>query len=295
MSWDIFLDSMPELLEAALATLRMTALSFLLAATLGLAIAILRTTRGGVGRIAFLYIEVVRGMPALTLLFLIYFGLAPLGIVLNTFAAAVVALGLNGAAYLAEVYRAGIQAVDSGQREAAQMLGLRRRQVMREVVLPQAVPIVLPPMGNYVVSLLKDTSIASLISAPELMLRTRDLAGTYYLPMEYYILAGMMYLIMAWPMMHGVRRLERYFGRGRLQGEDHERARNSRTSRCNRYRLRGAGGFHRVPPSQIGDVGGAAGQGGTGVADLATGRRTQRPVAVHRGYDGHRGARGEED
>ena len=112
MSWDIFLDSMPELLEAALATLRMTALSFLLAATLGLAIAILRTTRGGVGRIAFLYIEVVRGMPALTLLFLIYFGLAPLGIVLNTFAAAVVALGLNGAAYLAEVYRAGIQAVE---------------------------------------------------------------------------------------------------------------------------------------------------------------------------------------
>jgi ABC-type amino acid transport system permease subunit len=89
---------------------------------------------------------------------------------------------------------------------------------MRDIVLPQAVPIVLPPMGNYVVSLLKDTSIASLISAPELMLRTRDLAGTYYLPMEYYILAGAMYLVMAWPLMHGVRRLERYFGRGRLQG-----------------------------------------------------------------------------
>ena len=84
--------------------------------------------------------------------------------------AAVVALGLNGAAYLAEVYRAGIQAVDPGQREAAQMLGLRRTQVMRDVILPQAVPVVLPPMGNYLVSLLKDTSIASLISAPELML-----------------------------------------------------------------------------------------------------------------------------
>jgi polar amino acid transport system permease protein len=218
MSWDILFDSWPELLQAAGGTLRMTALAFVLAAVLGLALAILRLAGGLVGRSAFLYVEIVRGVPALTLLFLIYFGLAPVGIVLNSFAAAVVALGLNGAAYLAEVYRSGIQAVDPGQREAAQMLGMRRRQVMREIILPQAVPIVLPPMGNYLVSLLKDTSIASLISAPELMLRSRDLAGTYYLPMEYYLLAGAMYLVMAWPLMHGVRRLERYFSRGRLQG-----------------------------------------------------------------------------
>jgi His/Glu/Gln/Arg/opine family amino acid ABC transporter permease subunit len=218
MTWDIFIESLPELVQAAGGTLRMTALAFVLAAMLGLLIALLRLAGGVVGRIAFLYIELVRGMPALTLLFLIYFGLAPVGIVLNTFVAAVVALGLNGAAYLAEVYRSGIQAVDPGQREAAQMLGLRRPQVLREVILPQAVPIVLPPMGNYLVSLLKDTSIASLISAPELMLRSRDLAGTYYLPMDYYLLAGAMYLIMAWPLMQGVRRLERRFGRGRLQG-----------------------------------------------------------------------------
>jgi His/Glu/Gln/Arg/opine family amino acid ABC transporter permease subunit len=216
MTAEILADSMPELLLAAVGTLRMTAFAFLFAALLGLAIAILRLGGGAAGRLAFLYIEIVRGMPALTLLFLIYFGLAPLGIVLNSFAAAVVAFGLNGAAYLAEVYRAGIQAVDPGQREAAQMLGLRRPQVMREITLPQAVPIVLPPMGNYLVSLLKDTSIASLIAAPELMLRARDLAGTYYLPMEYYLLAGAMYLIMAWPLMHLVRRLERHFTRGRL-------------------------------------------------------------------------------
>jgi polar amino acid transport system permease protein len=218
MSWDIFSDSWPELLQAAAGTLRMTALAFAIAAMLGLALAILRRAGGIVGQFSFLYVEIVRGVPALTLLFLIYFGLAPIGIVLNSFVAAVVALGLNGAAYLAEVYRSGIQAVDPGQREAAQMLGMRRPQVMREIILPQAVPIVLPPMGNYLVSLLKDTSIASLISAPELMLRSRDLAGTYYLPMEYYLLAGALYLVMAWPLMHGVRRLERYFSRGRLQG-----------------------------------------------------------------------------
>jgi His/Glu/Gln/Arg/opine family amino acid ABC transporter permease subunit len=217
MTWDIFADSVPELLAAAGGTLRMTAFAFLFAALLGLLVALLRLAGGPAGRLAFLYIEIVRGMPALTLLFLIYFGLAPLGIVLNSFTAAVVAFGLNGAAYLAEVYRAGIQAVDPGQREAAQMLGLRRSQVMYEITLPQAVPVVLPPMGNYLVSLLKDTSIASLIAAPELMLRARDLAGTYYLPMEYYLVAGAMYLIMAWPMMHMVRRLERHFARGRLQ------------------------------------------------------------------------------
>jgi polar amino acid transport system permease protein len=218
MTWEIFSDSVPELLEAALGTLRMTAFAFIVAATLGLALAIVRLGGGAAGRLAFLYVEIVRGMPALALLFLIYFGLAPIGIVLNSFPAAVVAFGLNGAAYLAEVYRAGIEAVDPGQREAAQMLGLQRFQIMREVTLPQAVPVVLPPMGNYLVALLKDTSIASLISAPELMLRSRDLAGTYYLPMEFYLLAGVMYLIMAWPMMFAVRRLERHFARGRLQG-----------------------------------------------------------------------------
>jgi His/Glu/Gln/Arg/opine family amino acid ABC transporter permease subunit len=218
MTWEIFSDSAPELLEAALGTLRMTAFAFVVAAALGLALAIVRLGGGAAARLAFLYVEIIRGMPALALLFLIYFGLAPIGIVLNSFPAAVVAFGLNGAAYLAEVYRAGIEAVDPGQREAAQMLGLRRFQIMREVTLPQAVPVVLPPMGNYLVALLKDTSIASLISAPELMLRSRDLAGTYYLPMEFYLLAGAMYLIMAWPMMFAVRRLERRFARGRLQG-----------------------------------------------------------------------------
>jgi His/Glu/Gln/Arg/opine family amino acid ABC transporter permease subunit len=219
MTWTIFVGSIPELLVAALGTLRMTALAFVLAASFGLVLAILRLSGGIAGRLAFLYIELVRGVPALTLLFLIYFGLLPLGIVLRAFPAAVVALGLNGAAYVAEIYRAGIQSIDKGQTEAAQMIGLHRPQVMRHVILPQAMRVVLPPLGNYLVALLKDTSIASLISAPELMLRSRDLAGTYYLPMEFYVLAGGLYLVMAWPMMYGVRRLERHFARGRLQGE----------------------------------------------------------------------------
>lgn len=213
MTWGIFVDSVPELLQAALSTLQMTVLAFCLAAVFGLLLALARLRGGWPGRFAFLYIEVLRGTPALVLLFLIYFGLIPLGILLQSFTAAVVALGLNGAAYMAEIYRAGIIAVDAGQREAAQMIGLRRWQVMHRVILPQALLVVLPPMGNYLVSLLKDTSIASLIAAPELMLRARDLSGTYYLPMEYYCMVGAMYLVMAWPMMHGLRQLERRLDR----------------------------------------------------------------------------------
>ena len=214
MSWQILGDSMPQLLQAALDMLRMTGLAFLLAATLGLPLALLRMTPGLSGRLALIYIETMRGIPQLALLFLIYFGLVPLGITLHAFAAAVVGLGLSGAATLAEVYRAGVQSVDPGQREAAQTIGMRRAQVLRHVVLPQAWPAVLPPMGNYLVALLKDTSIASIISAPELMLRARDLSSEYFLPMHYYLLVGAMYLVMAWPLMHGVRLLERRAARG---------------------------------------------------------------------------------
>lgn len=219
MTSGILAESLPQLLQAALNTVRMTGLAFLLAALLGLPLALARMARGGLGRLALGYIEVMRGVPQLTLLFLIYFGLVPLGIALSAFTAAVIGLGLSGGAYLAEVYRAGVQSVDPGQREAAQMMGMQQRQVLREVVLPQAWPAVLPPMGNYLVALLKDTSIASIISAPELMLRARDLSSEYFLPMEYFLLVGGMYLAMAWPLMQGVRVLERRMARGRLREE----------------------------------------------------------------------------
>jgi His/Glu/Gln/Arg/opine family amino acid ABC transporter permease subunit len=101
MTWDIFLASLPELLTAALGTLRMTAFAFLFAALLGLPIAIVRLAGGAAGSLAFLYVEIVRGMPALALLFLIYFGLAPIVIVLSSFVAGVLSFGLNVAAYLA--------------------------------------------------------------------------------------------------------------------------------------------------------------------------------------------------
>ena len=209
MSWAIFLDSMPELLEAALGTLRMTAFAFVLAASLGLAIAILRMTGGLAGRAAFLYIEVVRGMPALTLLFLIYFGLAPLGIVLNTFLAAVVALGLNGAAYLAEVYRAGIQAVPKGHREAAQVLGLTPMQSFRRIVLPQAIRMTLPPLASNFVQLIKFSSLGAVISVNEITRRGMELSASNFRPLETFTFIAVVYFLICWPLAMAIRWWER--------------------------------------------------------------------------------------
>ena len=136
----------------------------------------------------------------LTQLFLIYFGLASLNIVIPGFQAAVIALGLHYAAYMAEVYRSGIAAIESGQSEAAAALGLRRAQVMRLVILPQAIRIILPPMTNFAISLLKDTSVASLIAAPELMMHATDITSEYYMPMPVYLLTGAFYFVLAYPL-----------------------------------------------------------------------------------------------
>jgi polar amino acid transport system permease protein len=210
---------LPELLVAAWDTLQMTACSLVLAASAGLALALLRLSHNRpLSVAAACYIEIVRGAPALTLLFLLYFGLPSVGLTLQAFYAAVLGLGLNGAAYLAEVYRSGIEAIDIGQREAAQAVGMTRGQLMRWIVLPQAIRIILPSMGNYGVALLKDTSIASLISAPELMLRARDLTSEYYMPMEIFLLVGAIYFIMASPLSLAVRLMERRLRRGRRSG-----------------------------------------------------------------------------
>jgi len=217
MSWDDLQEWLPQLLVAAVGTLKMTVLAYAIAMVAGLLIALARRSRRrSLSTAAAWYVELVRGTPALTQLFLIYFGLASAGIVLSAFVAAVIGLGLNYAAYMSEVYRAGTAAVHRGQREAALAIGMTNALAMRSIILPQALRIVVPPMANYAVSLLKDTSVASLISAPELMLRARDLSSEYFMPMELYLLVGAMYLVMAWPLGKAAQYLEVRMGKGRV-------------------------------------------------------------------------------
>ena len=214
---DLVREWMPELLTAAAQTLRMTVLAYGLAVVAGLFVALGEMSRRRwLARLCRIYIEFIRGTPTLTQLFLVYFGLPAFGIVLPSFGAAVVTLGLHYAAYMSEIYRAGIAAVDRGQGEAASAIGMTRAETMRHVILPQAIRVILPPMGNSLVMLLKDTSVASLIAAPELMMRADDLTSEYYMPMQIYVITGIMYFVMAFPLAMAVRWLEHVLKRSRV-------------------------------------------------------------------------------
>ncbi len=211
---------LPDLALGAAQTVEMAVLAYGLGAATGLVIALAE----GAGvpwlyRTCRIYIEFIRGTPTLTQLFLIYFGLASLNVVIPGFEAAVIALGLHYAAYMAEVYRSGIAAIDRGQSEAAAAVGLRRAQAMRLVVLPQAIRIILPPMTNFAISLLKDTSVASLIAAPELMMHATDITSEYYMPMPVYLLTGAFYFVLAYPLSLLVGYFERRSNRGRFRTE----------------------------------------------------------------------------
>ncbi|MEA1028184.1 ABC transporter permease [Pseudomonas sp. E141] len=199
-----------ELLQAAWATLRLAFGALVIGLAVGLLVALARLSGSrALRRCALFYIEIFRGTPALVQLFIVYFSLTAVGVQFSSFQAAMIGLGLNAAAYLSEIYRSGLEAVPKGQVEAAKAIGMPRLQVLRWVVLPQAIRIVLAPIGNVAISLLKDTSVASLIAAPDLMLRAQDLSSVYFMPLETYVLVGAMYFAMCYPLSMVVRRLER--------------------------------------------------------------------------------------
>lgn len=183
------LGYLPLLLKAAGTTAELSVLSMALAVVAGLVVVLLRLY--GLGPLKWLaraYVEVVRGTPLLIQLFLIYYGLPELGIRLNAFCAAVVGLGLNYAASEAENYRAGIQSIPHGQTEAALALGLTRWQTLRQVVLPQATRVVIPPVTNDFIAMFKDTSIVSVITMVELTKQYGMLAASN----SDYIVVGLM-------------------------------------------------------------------------------------------------------
>ncbi len=212
--WDIMWAKapyfLPVLLSGAVTTVKVAIGALALALLLALFVALMRMSPLRLVRVAAAaYIEVIRGTPALTQLFIIYFGLPDLGIELEPVPAAIIGLGMNGAAYVAEIYRAGIQAIHRGQAEAALSLGLTPLGTMRHVVLPQALRIVLPPLSNYSISLLKDTALVSVIAAPEIMYFARNLVTETFLSMHVYLIAAALYLCMSIPMSRLVAHLER--------------------------------------------------------------------------------------
>ena len=155
----------------------------------------------------------MRGTPVLVQLIIIYTGLPQIGITLGVIASAVIGLGLNEGAYLAEIIRAGISAVPKGQFEAARAIGLGRWQMMRLVVLPQAIRIIIPPLGNAFNGLMKTSSLASVISMEELLRRTELLIQVQFKVLEIFVDAAIYYLIMTTLWGFVQQRIEAHFSR----------------------------------------------------------------------------------
>lgn len=147
------------------------------------------------------YVEFFRAVPVLTQLFVIYFGLATIGIRLDSISAAILGLGINGSAYCTEIFRGGVDAIPHGQTEAAYAVGLSSWQVFRLIILPQAVRLVLPPLTNFTVQLLKNTSVASAVAAPEVMLLAHNLVNETFHSPEIYLCVCLVYLCISLPMM----------------------------------------------------------------------------------------------
>jgi ABC-type amino acid transport system permease subunit len=157
----------------------------------------------------------MRAIPLLALLLALYFGLPAFGLTLSGYWAGILGLGLQGAAYVAEVLRGGLGAVHRGQREAGLAAGLTPAQTFIAIVLPQAMRVMLPPLLNTYVSLLKDSSLCALIATDELMLAARAMASEYFLPLHIFLLVGLFYFAIAFPLSMLSRVMERRLARGR--------------------------------------------------------------------------------
>jgi His/Glu/Gln/Arg/opine family amino acid ABC transporter permease subunit len=204
--WSYFirlLEGLPETVKVAIAAL-------IFALIFGLIVALFRLARWRLMRWpAIIYVEAFRGTPALVQLFVIYFGLPDLGFQPSPFQAAIVGLGLNGAAYISEVYRAGIESIHRGQMEAALSIGMTPARAMRYIILPQALRTMLPPLTNFAIVLLKDTALVFTVGILEIMAISRQLVTETLQSGIIYPMAGAIYLCMTIPMARLAARLER--------------------------------------------------------------------------------------
>jgi len=205
-----------RLMPAAGRTALITASSFAVALALAVVIELGRTSGlRAIQRLIGIYVEVVRALPILAILYLIYFGLPGLGLTFSPFASGTIGLGVVYSTYLAEVLRAGVDSLHRGQREAALAVGMTPFMLFRMIILPQAVRVVLPPLLVALISLLKDSSICALIAFNELTLSGRVIMSESFLPLHVFVLIGAIYFSIAWPMSLFVRWLEPRLNRGR--------------------------------------------------------------------------------
>ncbi|WP_238926321.1 ectoine/hydroxyectoine ABC transporter permease subunit EhuD [Achromobacter xylosoxidans] len=216
--WSFALEILPTLGSALVITIQATVLGMLVAVTLGLALALLRRSRLALLSLPTAFvIEFVRSTPLLVQMYFLFYVLPLTGAQMSPLATGIVALGLHYATYCAEVYRAGIEAVPRGQLEAARALNMSPWRTAVGVVLPQAIPPVVPALGNYLVAMFKDTPLLSAITVVELLQQSKMIGSTTFRYTEPLTLVGVLFLALSLVAAWGVRgleaRLQRYGGK----------------------------------------------------------------------------------
>lgn len=193
LTWDI----LPKLLEGTAVTIELTFISIIIGVLMGIPVALGKVYGNkSIYTVSTFFVEIIRGTPLLTQLFILYFGLPSIGIMLSPFKAALIGMGINSAAYQAEYFRGAIQSVKEEQLIAAYSLGMRQGQAIRYIVLPQMFRLVIPSWSNELIYLLKYSSMAYMIQAPEIMSQGRLIASRNFRTFEVFIVVALIYLVL---------------------------------------------------------------------------------------------------
>ena len=213
---DYIISIIPQMLMGTVDTLRLFFITIVLAIPLGILLAFCRVSSFKLLRdVVAAYVYVLRGTPLMLQLLFVYFGLPfipVIGVRLDDFPAAVLAFVLNYGAYFCEIFRAGIQAIPKGQYEAAKTLGMNYVQTMKRIILPQVFKIILPPVSNETITLVKDTSLIYVLAMNDLLRTTRNLVQRDFNIMPF-VVAAVFYLVMSMILTYGFNKLEKHFAR----------------------------------------------------------------------------------
>lgn len=213
---DYIISIIPQMLIGTLDTLRLFFITIILSIPLGILLAFGRVSSfTGLKKAIAAYVYLLRGTPLMLQLLFVYFGLPfvpVIGVRLDDFPAAILAFVLNYAAYFCEIFRAGIQAIPKGQYEAAKTLGMNYVQTMKRIILPQVFKIILPPVSNETITLVKDTSLIYVLAMNDLLRTTRNLVQRDFNIMPF-VVAAVFYLIMTLVLTYGFNKVEKHFAR----------------------------------------------------------------------------------
>ena len=207
--WEFSIQILPQLWEGVKVTIQATILGTMIAMTLGLVLAIARrSVNVWISRPVGFFAEFIRGTPLLVQLYFLFYILPDLGLLLSPLTAGVVGLGLHYSTYTAEVYRTGIDAIPSGQREASKATNLTAYQTWIHIIIPQAIPPMIPALANYFVSMFKETPLLAAITVLELMNQARSVANYHYKYVEPMTMVGLFFLAVSVPSVILLRKLE---------------------------------------------------------------------------------------